>query len=169
MHTPSSWRLCILVLLMFAGLGSQTLAVAQKGDPSRVRFTVYFDGAPVPGVAEVSGLGVEIEVVEVREGTTNEVRKVPGARRFSNLMLKRGVTGNTQFFDWAMSSKGGKIVRRAVTVSLTSQSGAAIGTWTCAQAFPAKWEGPALKATGNDLAFETLEIVCDTIAWSAAP
>ena len=62
-------------------------------------YSFLVEGINVASFAEVSGLEVEIETIEYREGNdpTAGVRKLPGLTKFANIVLKRGVTLNFAF------------------------------------------------------------------------
>lgn len=52
---------------------------------------------------EVSGLDVETEVIEYRDGASPEFSKLkmPGMQKFSNITLKRGVfKSDNEYFSW---------------------------------------------------------------------
>ena len=52
----------------------------------------------------------------------------------------------------------GKTDRRSGTIALLDESGNLVLRWRFVEGWPAKWEGPALDATANEVAIETLEI-----------
>src|SRR5215510_9770241 len=61
---------------------------------------------------EVSGLSVENEVVEYREGDSKEYStiKLPGIRKFTNVILKRGIIKNdNDFFEWLNTVQNGQV------------------------------------------------------------
>jgi hypothetical protein len=54
--------------------------------------------------SEISGLGVDISVIEYRTGSEDiTTRKLPGLKKFSNLVLKRGVIGERYILELAGS------------------------------------------------------------------
>ena len=66
------------------------------------KFRVKWDGRYVAGVSHVSGLIRTTEVVEHREGgDPSSSRKSPGLSKYANVQLKRGITHDTAFEDWA--------------------------------------------------------------------
>ena len=58
---------------------------------AKFHFSVEWGGTRI-GFTEVTGLDVETEVIEYREGSSPEYSKVkmPGMQKFSNVTLKRG-------------------------------------------------------------------------------
>jgi phage tail-like protein len=123
-------------------------------------FQVMWGGINL-GFSEVGGLNVENQVIEYRDGMMREYSPVkqPGIPKFSNITLKRGVVrGDNQFFDWLNATKLNKAERRDLIISLLNEDHVPVMTWKAKNAFPVKIEGPALKAAGNEVAIESLEV-----------
>jgi phage tail-like protein len=150
----------IAIATVCAGaLGFSIVRSESSGDLKYV-FTVDIEGIEAGRFRQVGGLGIETEVIEFREGGNNEVvHKLPGATKWPNLVLKRGFTGDRALLDWAMTNFAtGNVLRKTVTVTMLDQAGTAIARWTLTDAWPAKWTGPELDASKNEVAIETLEI-----------
>lgn len=123
-------------------------------------FEVQWGGTNL-GFSEVSGLNVENQMIEYRDGYSKEYHtiKMPGMQKFANLSLKRGVIkSDNQFYDWLNTVKLNKIERRDMIINLLDEEHAPVMTWKVKNAWPVKVEGPGLKANGNEVAIETLEI-----------
>ncbi len=123
-------------------------------------FDVEFGGASLQ-FTEVSGLDVEVEAIEYRDGKSPEYKpsKLPGQHKFSNIILKRGmVQGNNEFFEWIKTSIGRQPERRDLRIRLLNEEHNPIFIWKIINAFPVKYSGPPLKSDGNEVAIETLEI-----------
>ncbi len=122
----------------------------------------------IPGVAEeglraafseVSGLDVEIEVIEYRTGSEDfTVRKLPGLKTFTNITLKRGIIGDTAFWNWIRAGLQGQVQRVNGVIELLDESRTPVLRWRFRRGWPCKYSGPSLNATGNEVALETLEI-----------
>lgn len=111
------------------------------------------------GFAEVSGLGVEIEPVEYRNGNEDiTVRKLPGLKKFTNITLKRGIIGDQLLWDWVKSAMDGTVIRTDVSIILLNEAREPVMRWRVRRAWPCKWEGPTLAASANEVAIETLEL-----------
>ncbi len=123
-------------------------------------FTVEWGGTRV-GFSEVTGLMQENQAIEYRDGSFPEYSsiKMPGLRKFSNVTLKRGVVkADNQFFQWLSTIKLNKVERRDVIVSLLNENHEPVMVWKLQNAFPVKVEGPQLKASGNEVAIESIEL-----------
>ena len=123
-------------------------------------FTVQWGGTRI-GFSEVSGLTQENQAIEYRDGSFPEYSsiKMPGLRKFSNVTLKRGIVkADNEFFRWLSTIKLNQVERRDVVISLLNEEHAPVMTWKIHNAFPVKVEGPGLKASGNEVAIESIEI-----------
>ena len=100
---------------------------------------------------EVSGLDTETQAIEYRHGDhpVFSTMKMPGIKKFGNITMKIGIF---------KSDKLNTIKRVPVTISLLDEAGGATMTWTLANAWPTKITGTDLKADGNEVAIESIEI-----------
>ena len=127
----------------------------------KFHFQVEWGGTKI-GFTEVSGLDVETEVVEYRQGASPEYSKLkmPGMQKFSNITLKRGTfETDNEFFAWWNTVKLNKIERRDITISLLNEEHEPVVTWKVKNAWPTKVQSTDLKADGNEVAIESMEIV----------
>ena len=114
---------------------------------------------PEAAFSSVSGLESETAVVEYRTGAEpNRVRKLPGLTKYANIVLKRGLTRDLSLWNWRQSVVNGKTDRRSGSIVLLDESRKPVLRWHFEEGWPVKWEGPALDATANEVAIETLEI-----------
>lgn len=128
-------------------------------------FTVEWGGATVD-FQEVSGLGMEVQVIEYRQGASPEYTpvKMPGQVKYNNITLKRGiVVGNNEFFEWWNTMKMNKIERRDITISLLNENHEPTVVWKVKNAFPVRVLYGDLKAGVSEVAIEILEIACEGI------
>lgn len=118
---------------------------------------------PTLGVAfsEVSGLTQEIQMIEYRDGLTPQQSaiKMPGIRKHSNITLKRGIVkGDNSFYNWLNTVKLNTIGRKDLIISLLDENDEPTMVWNVMKAFPVKVDGPSLKASGNEVAVESIEL-----------
>jgi phage tail-like protein len=124
-------------------------------------FTVKWGEGLRVGFSEVTGLTQENQVIEYRDGSYNEYSsiKMPGLRKFSNIVCKRGIfKADFDYAKWVRTIKLNSVERRNVTISLLDEDHQPVMTWQVLNAFPVKIEGPQLKATGNEVAIESMEL-----------
>ena len=127
----------------------------------KFHFQVEWGGTKI-GFTEVSGLDVETEVVEYRHGASPEYSKVkmPGMQKYSNLTMKRGTFAtDNEYFTWWNTVKLNTIERRDITISLLNEEHEPVITWKVKNAWPTKVQSTDLKADGNEVAIESMEIV----------
>jgi phage tail-like protein len=85
--------------------------------------------------------------------------KMPGMQKFGNITLKRGVfKKDNEFYDWWNTVKLNTIERRDVIISLLNEEHSPVLTWKIKNAWPVKVQSTDLKADGNEVAIETLEL-----------
>lgn len=123
-------------------------------------FKVEWGGQNV-GFSEASGLTQEVQLIEYRDGNSPDYStvKMPGLHKYNNITLKRGIMkGDNDFFKWLNTVKLNTIERRNLTISLLNEEHEAVMVWKAVNAFPVKVEGPGLKASGNEVAIESIEL-----------
>ena len=136
------------------------MANAERTNPLvAFRFRVEIENLIEAGFAECSGLQVETELEEVREGGENAfLYKLPKGSKHVNLTLKRGITVSPVLWNWHQDVVNGNVQRKMVYVVLVDSAGQETWRWCLQDAFPVKWMGPELKADSNTVAFESLEL-----------
>ncbi|HET9809270.1 MAG TPA: phage tail protein [Candidatus Limnocylindria bacterium] len=155
----------VLATLMVATivLGSAASGAPARNDDVRLssfQVAITFDGMATAYFRSVAGLSVEIEVVEFREGGQNEVtHKLPGRVKYPNLVLKQGFTGSAgDLLKWTLRIAAGTPEAKNGSIAVYDAKGQPVATYTIANAWPVKWEGPDFDASSNEVAIETIEI-----------
>ncbi|HHD11962.1 MAG TPA: phage tail protein [Deltaproteobacteria bacterium] len=123
-------------------------------------FKVDWGGTKIE-FSEVSGLNIEAQVIEYRDGASPEytMRKMPGLVKYGNITLKRGIFKNdNDYYKWLNTIKMNTVERRDITISLLDEEHNPVMVWKVKNAFPVKIEGPGLKASGNEVAIESIEV-----------
>jgi len=137
---------------------------AQKGqrkDPLTIfRFAVEINGENIGFFKSVSGLKMETDVVEYQEGGDNpgRIRKLAGPTRFANIRLTRTFTGDRLLYDLFRNAKKPNPARMTGRIIMYDNQLNEVAVFQFVNGFPAKWEGPALDASKNEIAIESLEI-----------
>jgi len=129
------------------------------------QFMVEWGGARV-GFTEVSGLSDEVAVIEYREGSSlrENPALVPGLKPPPVVTLRRGImTGDNELAEWFQSIQRGSIARRDVTISLLNVDLEPTVRWSLVDAWPRKISASDLNAQANEIAIESVEIVCEQI------
>lgn len=146
------------------------MARRDKDPYGNFRFKLELGNVQVAGFAECTGLQVETKVFEYKEGGNNATTlKFPEASSFGNITLKRGITNSNELIDWQLDvvngtfSKNQRSANTNIAIVLMDEKGTKVKRWNLIRAFPVKWVGPDLKASGNEVAIETLEIAHEGI------
>jgi phage tail-like protein len=147
--------------------------MAKMRDRPYVQFNFLVDlgdgqtDGPEAGFAEVSGLSMEIDVIEYRNGNSreNQVMKLPGLAKVANVTLKRGVMGSLALWRWIDQVRNGDAgALRTVTVQLQNEDRSAIvQTWRLLRARIVKHTSGPFNAKGNDVAMEEVVIAFERL------
>jgi phage tail-like protein len=133
-----------------------------RNDPYMAfNFLVEIEGLLVGGFTEVTGLQIETEVKDYREGGLNEyIHKLPGPTRYpQNLSLKHGLIDIETLWTWHQDVTQGTIQRKNGTIYLLDRQQLPAMWWDFMEAYPVKWVGPQLRAESSTVAVETVELV----------
>lgn len=137
-----------------------------------INFFLELDGVTIGSFRECSGLEVEVEVIESKETDKTGkmvIRKIPGANKYSPIVMKKGQTSDKKLWDkFAQSlsaeSIGGKRpggfkrgTGAIVIKDVTGQS--VVARYQFTEAWISKYKGGELNATSNNLAVEEVTII----------
>ncbi len=125
------------------------------------QFTVEIEGIGASQFSEVTGLNYEAQVIEYRHGreVSGTAMKMPGLKKYGNVTLKRGViSGNEELSDWIQTTTTLDTQRKTVMITLNDEENNPLMKWTLFEAWPTKITAPDFKASGNEVAIESLEL-----------
>jgi phage tail-like protein len=139
------------------------MATGGRTDPLvSYHFHVEIDGITQAQFRECGGLGSESQVVEYKEAAkgVTVIRKQPGAIKWQDITLKRGVTDIMELWNWRKQVEQGKVdeSRKNGSIVLYNQANKEIARWNFKEGWPSKLSGPTVKADANDVAIEELTI-----------
>jgi phage tail-like protein len=143
----------------------------QRTDPYKnYNFLVEIDNVKSAGFSICIIPDASVDVIEYREGgdAVTGVRKLPGRVKYSNLVLKRGMTDSQDLWTWFNNVVTGVSDTRQVTVILQDDTRNPVIRWTFYNAWPTKYESSPLQGKGNEVAIETLEIAHERMELSQA-
>jgi phage tail-like protein len=157
------------------------LPTERKNPYAAFNFKVFSGTEEIAGFMEASGLDGENAIIEYREGndqltgnTGAFVRKQPGLERYPNVVLKRGITGSKALWTRHKGLRDGttgpgitKDGKNPTTVDffveLQDEVHNTVFKWKLQNAWISKLSGPSLNAKSNEIAIESVEIVCERI------
>lgn len=136
------------------------MATGDRLDPySQYNFLIEIDGINRGAFTEASGLSAEQDVIDYREGSDDTVvRKLPGLKTFTNLVLKRGWTKDASLWDWRKTTIEGLTSRKSGSIIVLDEERAEALRFNFKEGWICKWEGPQLNSTTNEVAIESIEI-----------
>src|SRR5262252_3559473 len=111
---------------------------------------------------QISGLKNETEIQDfVEGGNTAFTRKLAGGRKWPNLVLRQGFTGDIRLFKWKLAPErvNGAIIQLGPDMKEVCR-------WEFVKGYPVKWEGPDLDAGKQEIAIESLEIAHEGLTFS---
>jgi phage tail-like protein len=126
------------------------------GDPNDVRATFFRVELPDAIIDEVA----------YRSGNekSQEARKQPGLAAYSHLILKRGLLGSTDLWEWwKQAREGQKNVDRNITVTLLDEERSAVWSWHFRNAFPVNYRVTPLDSNCSDIVAEELTLTFDSM------
>lgn len=135
--------------------------MAQEYPLPRFHFQVDWGGAKI-SFTEVTGLDIQTEVIEYRHSDSKDFSKIkmPGQRKFSNILMKRGkFQGDDDFYNWYNEISNERANnRRDVVIRLLNEKHEPVAVWKATRCFPTKITAPDLKSDANEVAIESIEI-----------
>ncbi|MDK2743746.1 MAG: phage tail protein [Nitrospira sp.] len=122
---------------------------------------------PQAGFQEVSNIGMEAVVVEYRNGNSkeNNVMKLTGMNKTSDVTLKRGIIGSLDLYAWLDQIRNGdQNAVRTVTIQLQNENRTdVVQTWKLLRARIIKHTSGPLNAKGTDVAMEELVLAYERL------
>jgi len=122
---------------------------------------------PQAGFSECSPIEMSVDVIEYRNGNEKEnaVRKLTGLARYPNVMLKRGIIGSLDLYDWLDQIRNGdQGAYRTVTVQLMSEDhSTVVQEWKLLRARIVKHVSGPFDAKGEDVVIEELTLAYERL------
>src|SRR5262245_19223403 len=134
-------------------------------DPYRAfNFKLEVGGITEGHFTEVSGLEAQVTPISYREaGNSQVVHYVPGRTEYGAIVLRFGLTRSRELFDWFMSGVKGQIQRKTFSLVLLDADGTTeVTRWNLVDAWVTQWRGAVLDAQSQEVAIESLTVVCET-------
>lgn len=124
------------------------------------------DRPTVGGFEKISGLTMQMETVEYREGGVNDyVHKLPGQYSHSTIVMENGIVDERVMFDWItqLRDETTTVEEARTNVQILVRAGHKEDhRWgfEVFDAYPIQWDGPDLRATEKkgQAALQTVEL-----------
>jgi len=137
-----------------------------RGPLRNNRFLLEIDNVARAGFSSASLPANSTEAIEYREGNDKRptVRKLTSLNEYGNLTLEGGTARDAMaLYEWRKLVENGKLgeARTTIAVVLQDEEGQSKARWEFRKAWPREYDAPDLEGTGNEVAIESLEIVCE--------
>ena len=159
-------RLLTVAIAVVAVVGVNAQKGQRKDPLPAFLFAVTIDGQKTAHFRSVSGLRIETDVIDYQEGGTGTIHKLAGVTRYANIRLTRAFTGDRSLYDWFATTQKPNPIKVDGRIIMFDRHGVRIAAWKFVNGFPAKWEGPDLDASANEVAIETIEIAHEGLTFS---
>ncbi|AKG20502.1 phage tail protein [Calothrix sp. 336/3] len=132
------------------------------------RFYVGMESTISASFSECQGLGVKVKYETYQEGGVNDQQRIfLGQSEFSEVTLKRGLSDDLVFWQWASQvmkpDKSKAIERRNINILVFNQAGETMQCWTLIGAVPVGWKAPSLTADSSSVAIEELTLAYEGV------
>lgn len=122
---------------------------------------------PQAGFQECSAIGMSVDVIEYRNGNEKEngVRKLTGLARYPDVILKRGIIGSLDLYQWLNDIRNGnQMAYRTVTVRLMNEDHTTVvQEWKLLRARIIKHVSGPFNARASDVAMEELTLAYERL------
>jgi phage tail-like protein len=161
----------VAVLFLAAAVGvlvspasSGAGAPASPSQLAAARFAIVVDGQELAVFSELAGLtsGYETEELDVDQKET--ILDLPRKHRPPAVTLKRGLTTSLELWDWHDEAiRNGSRAWKDAELVMYDYEGKPVARFTMLNAWPSKLEVDTLSAGGQEVAMETVTIVCERL------
>lgn len=126
-------------------------------------FQVEIDDIPPSQCKEVSGLEIEHQVIDYDSslpGGKEDRKKIRGPRKWGDITIKRGATGDRSWSDWYKLAQNGRMseAKRNGSIVIYSIEEGEMLRYNFVNGWPMKYNPGSFKAGGNEVAMEELVI-----------
>lgn len=122
---------------------------------------------PQAGFQEMSPIGMEVAVIEYRNGNhkENSPIKLTGLQKVADVTLKRGIIGSLNLYQWLNDIRNGnQHSLRTVTIQLQNEDHTEIvQTWKLLRARIVKHTSGPFNAKGSDVAMEEMVLAYERL------
>jgi phage tail-like protein len=127
-------------------------------------FGLEFDGVAIKQIQEISGLSIEIDVIDHKHNTDAGKyvqTKLPGRTKAGEVTLTRGFSADTSFEKWMKQAQLGDVAtaRKGGSIIFYDYMGEELKRYKLTNCYPKKLELGALKAGDTSVLTEKLTLV----------
>jgi len=154
----------LLIMIMIPSLAAQESQRRPLEHMGQISFLVEIDGVISALFERVEGLETTTEVVEYRDGIwTKSPMKIPGATKYSNIILKRVYIFTNELWEWRKKVVDGNVERRNGFIIITGEDRVELVRFKFHDGWPVRWKLSTLNRNGRMFLIEELEIAIDKL------
>jgi phage tail-like protein len=133
-------------------------------------FFIELQGERAGYFTKVTGLGLEVEKIEYREGgVAANVRKLPGRTTINDITLEQGLTLSDTMWRWIDTAVQGKVEPRNVSiVALGPDMRTEVVRWNMTNAWPCEVKVADFDAVGNEVLIVSMTLTAETLERAAS-
>lgn len=157
----------LLGVLVFI-VATSSIALAPSGGkpeplPSST-FIVEIDGIGSASYMSVEGVTAKTEVIEYRDATDpNRVMLLAGNTRYGPITLKRGLTDNTELWDWYKENLDNPVDYRSMSIVFQDHGHNEKARYNAHECWPSEYYIEELEANPSNVAIEVIVIQTELI------
>jgi phage tail-like protein len=130
-------------------------------------FTLELPKLTITAITEISGLALEVDVVEVQQQTKGgklHLMKRPASAKFGDITVKRLLSADKSMWQWCKDIRDGKNGYRSDgSIVLFDISNKEAGRWNFTNAWPSKWSASDLDVGQGDPMTEELTLTVELL------
>ncbi len=134
-------------------------------------FSIEIDGVSLAFFTGCTGLSVEFEVMEhahVNAAGTKSTTKIPGRAKYSEVVLKRGLTPDTALSDWfkEVVDAASQTPYKTGSIVVMDRTMAEVARFSLLNMWPSKLSVSDLNAGSDEVMVEELTMQHELIDWT---
>jgi phage tail-like protein len=132
-------------------------------------FSLEIDGLTMAYFTACSGISLEFEPVTFKQGTGSTIveRKRPGRPKYSEVVLKRGLTQDTALYDWfdEVVKAAGATPYKTGSIVIFGRDASEVARFNLENCWPSKLSVSDLSAGSDDVMIEEVTIQHEYLDW----
>ena len=157
----------VLGVLVFLLMASSMAIAPTGGKPEPLpssNFIVEIEGIASASYVSVEGVHSNMEVVEYRDASDpNNIILLAGNVRYGPITLRRGLTDNTELWDWYESNLNNPVERKSMSIVFMDHGRNEKARYNCHECWPSEYYIEHLESNPSGVAMEVIVIQTELI------
>jgi phage tail-like protein len=157
----------LLGVMVFV-MASSSVVLAPGGGPPvplpSSNFIVEIDGIASSSYISVDGVHGRSEVIEYRDGTDpSRVRLLQGNTRYGPITLRRGLSDNTELWDWFRAYLDSPVETKSMSIVIMDHGHSEMARYNAHDCWPSEYYIEELESNPSNVAIEVIVIQTELI------